>query len=109
MPEYALKVGGIRGVTLRGLGAAGYSWVSSIEGPAGVIDVRPKPMQSSAPEPPAGGPPPPSSSVAERFEIAGLAPGRVRVRFALRRPWEQDREPLETADYDIIVEPAATQ
>jgi hypothetical protein len=102
VPEVELKVGELHGLELRGLGGAGYSWEASVEGQEGVVEVR---RASSGPLPgrtAAGGPPPDNRSLPEAFEVVAVGAGRVRVRFALRRAWEQE-SPLEETELDVIV------
>ena len=103
MPELALKVGELHELELRGLGSAGYSWEPSVEGPEGVVEIRRAPSAPPADRPPPGGTAPASGSLAEAFQVEALAPGRVAVRFALRRSWEPEEPPLEVEDLDVIV------
>jgi hypothetical protein len=101
--DLELKVGELHELELKGLGSAGYSWEPSVEGPEGIVEIRRAPSGPPADRPPPGGPPPASGSLSEAFQVEALAPGRVGVRFALRRSWEPDEAPLEVEDLDVIV------
>jgi len=103
VPELELRVGELHELELRGLGSAGYSWEPSVEGPAGVVEVRRAPAGPPAERPPPGGPPPESGSLPEAFQVVGVGPGQARVRFVLRRTWEPDEPPLEETDLDVLV------
>lgn len=102
--EIDLRVGAKHLVTLGGLASAGYMWSEAIEGPDGVVGLIQTPAEGPAPSsPPAGGPPPGTSSRDLIYRITALKPGRVRVRFALRRPWETGKAPLREVIIDITV------
>jgi predicted secreted protein len=100
--EIRLGAGETHELTLRGLGGAGYSWQFEVDGPEGVLEIRRVP--SGPPSPPAepGGPPPATTAPPEVFELRGAGAGRVTVRFALRRSWE-DVPPLEEEELDVVV------
>jgi hypothetical protein len=100
----AVAVGERSELHLRGRGG-GYSWSPELLGRQDVVAVRRVPA-AAASRPDAGGLPPDNSSRPESFEIEGRAPGRTRVRMALRRSWEGDREPLELEEFDVLVVPA---
>lgn len=102
MPDVELKVGELHEVELRGLGGAGYSWEPSLEGTEGIVEVRRAPSGPLPVDVPLGGPPPSTRQLPEVFDVVALAPGRVRVRFVLRRTWE-DAAPLEELDLDVVV------
>ena len=74
-----------------------------MEGPEGVVEIRRAPSGPLPGQPPAGGPPPDNASLPEAFEVVGVGPGRARVRFALRRAWEEERAPLEEVELDVEV------
>jgi predicted secreted protein len=99
VPDLELKVGELHHLELRGLGSAGYSWEPMVEGPEGVVEIRRAP---SEPVPEQDGPPV-SGSLPEAFQVEGVGPGRVRVRFTLGRSWEPDEPPLEEEELDVIV------
>ena len=101
-PDIRLRAGERREIELRGLGSAGYAWEPSVSGPEGIVEVRRVPSGPMA-RPPAGGEAPPSGSLPERFEVAALAPGRVAVRFVLRREWEPEEPPLEESVFAVVV------
>jgi Chagasin family peptidase inhibitor I42 len=97
VPDLELRVGDVHELELPGRGSAGYSWAAEVDGPEGVLAIGRAP---SEPAPRAG--PPVSGSLPERFELVALAAGRVRVRLALGRSWE-DEEPLEERSLDVVV------
>lgn len=103
----ALAVGERREIELPGRGGAGYAWV--------VDSVEPEPLvvverladahglgAGAEPMPP-GGKPPDNASFPERFVVEGRSAGRGRLVLALRRSWEQDAEPLERHEVDVLV------
>ena len=104
MPDLELRAGDVHELVLPGRGTAGYSWAAETEGPEGVLEVRRAPS-GPAPLAGGGGPPPPSGSLPERLELVAVRPGRVRVRLALRRSWENG-EPLEERELDVVVRPS---
>jgi hypothetical protein len=76
-----------------------------VEGPEGDVAIERRP---SGPPPAigdagSGGPPPDSYSLPEVYEIEGLAPGRVRIKLALRRSWETDVPPAEEDEIEVFV------
>ena len=73
-----------------------------MSGPEGIVEVRRVPTGPMT-RPSAGGEAPPSGSLSERFEVAARAPGRVAVRFVLRREWEPDEPPLEERVFTVVV------
>ena len=101
MRELTLSVGDRHELELRGLGSAGYSWDTSVDGPEGVVEVRRLPPGRS-PNAEPGGPPPDNISLPERLEITAVGAGRVRLRLALRREWETE-QPLEQDELEITV------
>jgi hypothetical protein len=100
--ELELSVGDVEQLELVGRGSAGYSWQTELEGPEGVLEVR---HASSGPLPAAaaGGPPPSSGSLPEVLELEALRPGRVLVRLALRRSWEDGVPPLDEETVTVTV------
>ena len=90
--EYHLELGS--------LGSAGYAWEFEVDGPQGVIIVRP-------------GPPGPSPdvqpsvlqtySVEHSFVIEAQGPGKAEARFVLRRPWEQNVPPVKVISVQVTV------
>jgi hypothetical protein len=42
------------------------------------------------------------------LELVALAEGRVRVRLALRRPWEVSEPPVEEDELDVTVTAVAS-
>jgi predicted secreted protein len=106
VPELELRVGERHELQLRGLGSAGYSWQASLSGPEGVLEVQ---RASSGPvasrEP--GGRPPDNESLPEAFQLVAVGEGRVRVRFALRRSWEDETPPIEESKLDVVVTASA--
>ena len=102
--EIDLRVGATHLVTLGGLASAGYMWSEAIEGPDGVVSLIQMPAEGPAPpSPPAGGPPPGTSNRDLIYRITALKLGTVRVRFALRRPWEAGKAPLREIIIDVTV------
>jgi predicted secreted protein len=81
-----LRAGDEHVVRLAQLGAAGYSWTPEVEGDASVASV-----EASGTSAPAGGAT--GASGEQAFTIRALGPGRARVRFAQRRPWEAADQP----------------
>ena len=81
-----LSVGDAHRVRLPGLGTAGYRWIATVEGDAGVAEVAD-----------AGVEPPPARRIGassdELFDIRAVGPGATRVRFVQRRPFEPDDVP----------------
>ena len=98
MTTIALVTGASHGVELPGRGSAGYVWEFLVEGPPGIVAVTA--LEGVLPP---GTEQPSSASRTARFEVRALHPGRARVRFQLRRPWE--REPLagEEVAFEIDV------
>ncbi len=105
MRSVSLAVGERHELRLRGLGSAGYTWAIEIDGPEGVIEVRRRPPPP-APGATPGGPPPPAGSLPELIQLQARTPGRVTIRLALRRSWE-DTEPLERDEVEITVTEAS--
>ena len=102
MRELELTVGETHRLELRGHGSAGYSWQIELTGPEGVLEIRRVPSgPARAAEP--GGPPPPSGSLPAVLELRAVGEGRVRVRLALRRPWEEGVPPVEEDELDVTV------
>jgi predicted secreted protein len=95
----SLRVGETATVRLPGLAAAGYAWTAAIS-PAGgdVVGVSE-----------AGGGDGevvlPGASREHAFVLTARGPGSAVVHFEQRRPWEEDAEPLESRDVEVVVEP----
>ncbi len=77
-----LAVGDEHLVTLAGLGTAGYKWTAEIDGDAEVAEVAEAAAPPLDPEVAVG------ASASEAFALRARQSGSVRIRFALRRPWE---------------------
>ena len=103
MRSVGLRVHETSVLELPGRGSAGYSWVVEQDGEEGVVEVRRRPPSPAAGAEP-GGPPPAAGSLPELLEIQALAPGRVALRFELRRSWEQ-QGPLEHEEVEVVVAP----
>ncbi len=103
MLDLELKVGELHELELSGLGSAGYSWEPMVEGPEGVVEIRRAPSGTCSRAAPPGGPAPASGSLPEAFQVEGVGPGRVHLRFVLSRSWEPDEPPLEEQELDVIV------
>jgi predicted secreted protein len=102
LPEIKLRTGEAHHVVIGGLGSAGYAWGFEVEGPTGVIFVR----ASLLALPPADPPHPAllqTSSVEHTFVIEALAPGKSKVRFVLRRPWEKKVPPVRMISVPVTV------
>ncbi len=101
--QVALRVGETYVLRLKGLGAAGYLWQYSIHGPGDVISVS---LEMAGPEPRSGGAGvfTPGFSRAEQATLQVLRPGHIRIDFALRRPWEGDKPPLQEHRLEVYVE-----
>lgn len=97
--EIALRPGDEYNVVLGGLGSAGYTWEAEVDGPPGVLFVRP------SPPPPANDPNArlQSFSVDVGFIIEALRPGTAEARFALKRPWEKEQPPLRSVTVRVTV------
>ncbi len=101
--QVTLRVGETYVLRLKGLGAAGYLWQYSIHGPGDVISVSlglagPEPQSSDA------GAITPGFSRDEQATLQGLRPGHITIDFALRRPWEGDKPPLQEHHLEVYVE-----
>lgn len=101
--QVALRVGETYVFRLKGLGAAGYLWQYSIHGPGDVISVS---LGSAGPEPQSGdaGAINPGFSRDEQTTLQALRPGHITIDFALRRPWEGDKPPLQEHHLEVYVE-----
>ncbi len=91
--DIRLRLGETHQFELGGLGSAGYAWEYATEGDTGVVSVnmershRPSRARTESPDPD-------SSSLEQQVVIKAMAPGRITIRLALRRPWERDEPPL---------------
>ena len=93
-----LRAGEEETIRLPGRGTVGYAWTVSVLGDAdGVVSVR---QVDSVHEPGL----PPGESVDDVFVVTAREPGRARVHFEQRRPWEAGGEALATHDLDVVVE-----
>ncbi len=93
-----LRVGEEFELVLPGLGTAGYRWSETVDGHADAVhlawrrgfapgDER-RPVGASAPE---------------RLAITATSPGRVTLRLAQRRPWEDGRPRAErTVEVEVL-------
>ncbi len=101
--QVALRVGETYGLRLKGFGAAGYAWQYSIENSGDVVSVS---LEMAGPEPQSedAGLPLPGSSRDEQARLQALRPGHVTIDFALRRPWELDKPPLQEHRLEVYVE-----
>ena len=101
--QVALRVGETYVLRLKGLGAAGYMWQYSINGPGDVVSVS---LEMAGPEPQRDDASviPPGFSRDEQARLQALRPGHVTIDFALRRPWEQDKPPLQEHCLEVYVE-----
>jgi predicted secreted protein len=82
-----LAVGDEHVVTLAGFGTAGYKWAPEIVGDAEVAEVAERAAPALGSGAAVG------ASASEAFALRAKRPGAVRIRFALRRPWEPRDEP----------------
>jgi len=85
-------------VTLPGLGAAGYRWAATIEGPA-VVSVERVPSAGAADVRPSG------ASRDEAFALTAIAVGETNVRFVQSRAFEPGREPNAVREIHVRVVP----
>ena len=101
--QVALRVGELCVLRLKGFGAAGYMWQYSINGPGDVVSVS---LEMAGPEPQRDDASviPPGFSRDEQARLQALRPGHVTIDFALRRPWEQDKPPLQEHRLEVYVE-----
>ena len=95
--DVELKVGEVHTVILEGLGSAGYCWSHRLEGSSAIVNVEGT-MIGTLPDRPESG------NLDEQYIISGKAPGRVRLYFELRRPWEKNTEaPLRERIFEVRV------
>lgn len=87
-------------VELPGLGPAGYLWSAEVEGAEGVVRVS----VHRAGDPAPAGPPLVGAGLPETARVTGLAPGRVVLHLAQRRPWEAGRPPRAAHALEVVVE-----
>ena len=93
----SLRVGDEHPVELDSLLTAGYTWEPEVEGDEAVAEVT-KGKPEDAPDLAIGASPP------EVFKIKAVRPGKARVRFAQRRPFERDDPPSDEIVMDVDVE-----
>jgi predicted secreted protein len=96
-----LRPGEKHTLSLKGRGAAGYSWSSTVEGDEGVVAVAIQGAGGPPPAPP--GLPQAASSADEQATIEALRPGRATIRFAQRRSWQPEKPPLEQHVVEVRV------
>lgn len=101
--EITLRIGEAHRVVLGGLGSAGYAWESKVEGPPGVIYVRPSLPSAHSSGPQSKPPVTQTFSVEHTFIIEALAPGKAEAQFILRRPWEKNVPPLRMISIRVTV------
>jgi predicted secreted protein len=77
----SLRVGETYTLLLEGLGSAGYTWSHETEGTPNAVSIEETTVWTR----PTG---PVTSNTDHRYTIAAREPGRVCIRFELRRPWE---------------------
>ncbi len=101
--QVALRVGETHVLRLKGLGAAGYTWQYSINGPGDVVSVS---LEMAGPEPRSdeAGAIVPGFSRDVQATLQALRPGHVTIDFALRRPWELDKPPLQEHCLEVYIE-----
>ena len=91
-----LQVGEERRLKLSSQGTAGYRWQPEIDGE----DVAEISRQTA--------PPPKDAAIGaagdEIFTVKAKRKGRVRVRFAQRRPWEGDAAPANEHIVDLSID-----
>lgn len=94
-----LQVGEQHLIELEGLGSAGYTWTFQLEGDASVANIV-KRTNAPMPSPLT----PETFSVQESFVIIAKVPGRVMVKFAQRRLWEDnDIPPRAEKVFEVFV------
>lgn len=100
--EIVIRPGAVHRVVLGGLGSAGYLWEFEVDGPPGVIAVRPDfPTQKETTR--TNRSTLQTSSVEHLFTIEALKPGQAEVRFLLRRPWQRETPPVRTITVHVTV------
>jgi predicted secreted protein len=97
-----LKKGQSRTFKLGGLGAAGYIWKPTTEGPIDIVTIESKPTEATPSSTPKDATPT-TSSINEIFAIQALRPGKTKVKLQLHRPWEKDKPPLREIILEIRV------
>ena len=101
--QVAFRVGETCVLRLKGFGAAGYLWQYSITGSGDVVSVS---LEMAGPEPRSDDASTiiPGFSRDEQATLRALRLGHVTVDFALRRPWELDKPPLQEHRLEVYVE-----
>jgi predicted secreted protein len=101
--QVTLRVGETYVLRLKGLGAAGYVWQYSINGPGDMVSVS---LEMAGPEPRSDdtGAIIPGFSRDVQATLQALRPGHITIDFALRRPWELDNPPLQEHRLEVYVE-----
>ncbi|MBA3262357.1 MAG: protease inhibitor I42 family protein [Thermoleophilaceae bacterium] len=93
-----LQVGEQHSVKLTGLGTAGYRWRPEHLDDGDVAEVRATDARDAGDAV--------GASADEVFEIRALKPGSTYVRFAQRRPWEEDGQPANEHVVELHVKPS---
>jgi len=95
----SLRVGETETIRLPGRSAVGYAWTAVVSAAeAAVVDVTEAPAVG-------GDTAPPGASREHAFVLSARRPGKAIVHFEQRRPWEEDAEPLEARDVEVVVDP----
>jgi predicted secreted protein len=90
--EVELRVGDEHSIELEGLMTAGYVWEPEVVGDESIAEVTKGRGQAGDPGVGVG------ASPAEVFTIKAIQPGKTRVRFTQRRPWD----PAAQSDEHIV-------
>lgn len=102
MHTIELEKGGQYTCTLPGRASAGYLWEHTVEGESNVISIDEtsvySPLLERNGDLPAAG-----YSADVQFTITACAPGKVTIRFSLRRSWETNKPPLDERFLNIFV------
>jgi predicted secreted protein len=101
--QVTLRVGETYVLRLKGLGAAGYVWQYSLNGPGDMVSLS---LEVAGPESGSddAGAIIPGSSRDVQAKLQALRPGHVTIDFALRRPWELAKPPLQEHRLEVYVE-----
>lgn len=95
-----LTVGEEHLIAFPSLATAGYRWFVRVEGNQDSVEVseHPTPALEDGPV---------GTSPDEVFAVVSRGPGRVRLRFEQRRPWEHDVPPvrIETVEVEVRAAP----
>ena len=95
--EIELSKGDTYEVRLYGMGTVGYEWTYTLDGESTAVEVlREIPHSDNIVQSP-------GDSVDSLFTIHAVHPGKIRIHFALRRPWEKDIPPLDKYDVEATI------